>query len=555
MKKIFFTTILLIVFQLAKAQIAPYCYYIQFTDKNNSPYSIEHPEEFLTQRALERRQAQNIAIAENDIPVNPQYVQGVAATGAQIINTTRWLNGVTVYTADTSVLAAIRALPYVKNTVFLPRPENKIKKRFFENETIKSATPISGNRHLKNGNTFDYGYALNQIQQINGIGLHELDLRGQGMVIAILDAGFVGADTMMMFDSLRANNQILGTKDFVSPGGSVYTVMTHGMMVLSCMGANIPGLMIGTAPKASFWLLKTENGYYENVIEEYNWLSGAEFADSVGADIINSSLGYIDFDNPDFTHPYSDMDGNTCISTIAADIAASKGILVANSVGNSGTNQTFHWVGAPADADSILTVGAVDANGNRASFSSVGPTYDGRIKPTVMAKGLGTTVAVETGGVMAASGTSFSSPVIAGMTACLWQNHPELTNMEIIEAIKESASQYGNPDNYMGYGIPDYMKANGILHDIKTNRQNSRFAKIYPNPFGSEFKIEIQKKGEFSLELITLTGKVIFEKKINSNGFYGLTVNNRKISNLPAGIYFLKIEGNTSIQTLKVIKR
>ncbi len=555
MKKAFVTVTFLFIFQLITAQIAPYCYYVQFTDKNNSPYSLDRPEEFLTQRALNRRQAQNIAVTENDIPVNPQYIQGVAATGAEIINPTRWLNGVTVYTTDTNVLNAINSLPYVKNTVFLPHPKNRIKKEYFTNENIETIKTQTTIRNGKNSNIFDYGNAYNQIQQINGIGLHDLNLRGQGMVIAILDAGFIGADTLPMFDSLWANNRILGTKDFVSPGGSVFTVMAHGMQVLSTMGANIPGLMIGTAPQASYWLLKTENGYYENVIEEYNWLSGAEFADSVGADIINSSLGYIDFDNHDFSHAYSDMDGNTSISTIAADIAASKGIIVVNSAGNSGTNNSYHWIGAPADADSILTIGAVDSLGTRASFSSTGPTYDGRIKPTIMAQGAATTVANLLGTTSTGNGTSFSSPVIAGMTACLWQNHKELNNMEIIEAIKKSSSQYENPDNYMGYGIPDFMKANGILHGIIAHGKGYNHVKIYPNPFDDYFFVAINKKCSCILQIKDLTGKTLYEQKLISNGNNTFIINEPVISNLPQGIYILKIINKNGFQTLKIIKR
>ncbi len=555
MKQTVATLILFFVFRILPAQIAPYCYYVQFTDKNNSPYSVEQPQMFLTQRAIERRQKQNIPVTENDLPVNPQYIQGVAETGAKIINPTRWLNGVTVYTTDSNVLNAIRALPYVKSTLFLPHPKTKIKKEYFENESVENRGAPTAEKNLKNGNSFDYGFAYNQIKQINGIGLHDINLKGQGMVIAILDAGFIGADTMSMFDSLWANNRILGTKDFVNPGGSVFNVMTHGMEVLSTMGANIPGLMTGTAPQASYWLLKTENGYYENVIEEYNWLSGAEFADSVGADIINSSLGYITFNNQNFSHTYKDMDGNTCISTVAADIAASKGIIVVNSAGNSGNNHNFPWIGAPADADSILTVGAVDSSGRRASFSSKGPTYDGRIKPVIMAQGAKATVANLNGGTTTASGTSFSSPIIAGMTACLWQNHKELNNMEIIDAIIESASHHETPDNMTGYGIPDYVKANKILHDRKNHTEIKGLATIYPNPFTDFFSIKVKKEGSFSFELISMTGKTVYKQKFNSARYGVFNVNNPQVSKLPVGIYMLKIDNGNQFQTIKIVKQ
>ncbi|NOX85603.1 MAG: S8 family serine peptidase [Chlorobi bacterium] len=415
---------ILAVFQVT-AQIAPDKYYIQFTDKNNSPYSIDKPEEFLTGRAIQRREKQDIPIMENDIPVNPQYLQGVADIGVELLNATRWLNGVTIYTTDTSKISQIKALPYVEGVMLLQSKGTGRKKAFFENESIENKIPAgAASESPRSTDELDYGEAWFQINQINGIPLHNAGFKGEGMVIAVLDGGFVGAQTNPVFDSMWANNQVLGTKDFVNPGGSVFTESSHGKSVLSTMAANYPGLMIGTAPKASYWLLHTEDVKTENVIEEYNWMSGAEFADSVGADIINSSLSYVDFDMPEWDHTYDDLDGNTAVSTIAADIAASKGILVCNSAGNSGGG-SFPWNGAPADADSVISVGAVGYNNQRAGFSSIGPTVDGRIRPVVMALGANTVVAVGNDTVGTGSGTSFSSPIIAGMNACLWQANPE----------------------------------------------------------------------------------------------------------------------------------
>ncbi len=545
--------ILLFIFivQIAAAQVAPDKYYIQFTDKNNSPYSLNHPEEFLTQRAIERRQAYNIPITENDLPVNPQYIQGVADAGAQILNPTRWLNGVTVYTDNQAVLDSINALPYVDHTVLL-KAGDAGKKSFFEKENVSKVPPGS----LKSqdaASAYNYGMAYNQIHQINGTGLHDLGYRGQGMVIAVLDAGFNDVPTQPLFDSLWANNQILGTKDFVYPGGNVFEGHSHGRMVLSCMGANIPGLMIGTAPKASYWLLRSEEGPTENVIEEYNWVSAAEFADSVGADVINSSLGYIDFDNPAFSHPYSDMDGNTCISTIGADIAASKGILVVNSAGNSGSNYTFPWVGAPADGDSVFSIGAVDAQGNRASFSSIGPTYDGRIKPVVMAQGVGTTVADNGSGVTFGSGTSFSSPVMAGMSACLWQAHPEMNNMDIIEALKASASQHDNPDNYMGWGIPDFMKANALLTTIENKESDSRFAEVYPNPVKDKLIVRFVQPvtSPVSCRVINQLGATVLQLDLATAKQKQFSLS---LSSLPAGLYFVSLNTGADEETIKILK-
>ncbi len=556
MKKISFLVINLIcLIVVLNAQIAPNKYYIQFTDKNNSPYSINDPETFLTARAIARRQAQNIPIQENDIPVNPQYVQGVAATGAQILNTSRWLNGVTIFTDDSTVLTAIEALPYVDHLVKATGGRSN-GKTYFENESFTTKNKneiVSANRET---DTYDYGFAYNQINQIKGIGLHDLGFRGQGMVIAVLDAGYGGVLNQPLFDSLRANNQILGTKDFVVPNGNVYFVHWHGRMVLSCMAANISGLMIGTAPKASYWLLRSEDGASENVIEEYNWVSAAEFADSVGADIINSSLGYINFDDSTFNHPYSDMDGNTCISTIGADIAASKGIIVTNSAGNSGNNSFFPWVGAPADGDSVFTIGAVDSTGVRSTFSSIGPTYDGRIKPTVMAQGQGVAIADGDTGVIYGDGTSFSSPIIAGMTACLWQAHPEMNNMDIIQALKGSASQSSFPDNYMGWGIPNYMFANSILTNIEMNKTGNNMAKAFPNPFRNVLQIEfkLNDSSVCKMKLFNAFGELVMSRSFLFTKFTAVVSLSKEISNLPAGIYFLKIVNEKKSETLKLIK-
>ena len=539
------------------AQIAPDKYYIQFTDKNNSPYSIDNPQEFLSQRAIDRRDAQGIAIVQNDIPVNTTYLQGVAAIGVDLLCQSRWLNGVTVYTSDPSLIDEIRALPYVESALQLRDRDNFEKKAFFENESYGDAFTKNDLKNSRSISSLSYGFSEGQIDQINGIPLHDQGFQGQGMVIAILDGGFIGVEEHPVFDSLWANAQILGNKDFVHVGGNVFTESEHGKMVLSCIGANQPGEMIGTAPKASFWLLRSEDVLTENVIEEYNWVSAAEFADSVGADVINSSLGYIDFDMPHWDHPYSDMDGNTAIATIGADLAASKGILVHNSAGNSGGNMDWPWNGSPADGDSVFSIGAVDIAGNRAGFSSIGPTFDGRIKPAVMALGAGTTVAYGIEGVGPGSGTSFSSPVMAGMSTCLWQAYPEKNNMEIQQAIKESASQYANPDNYMGWGIPDFADAWSILTVINRKLgEDESLLYVYPNPFKNNLNLEIQGAvGEtVRVELISMTGELIVSESVellSDSSLHAL----RKLDQLVKGVYLLRVVSNDRVAVQRVIKQ
>jgi len=522
------------------SQIAPHKYFIQFTDKNNSPYSLDNPKAFLTARALVRRARYHIPIQENDLPVDPQYVKAVAGTGVKILNTTRWLNGVTVYTTDTTLIDSIKRFSFVKKTLKFGRLRQKQDK--FKKE---AALPAGYLPVFKSREAFEaqYGAALTQIRQIDGIYLHQKGFRGKGMVIAVLDAGYSDVPTQLLFDSLRNDHRILGTKDFVNPGGNVYPQHYHGRMVLSCMAADLPGTMIGTAPKASYWLLRSEDAGSENVIEEYNWVSAAEFADSVGADIINSSLGYIDFDDTTYSHPYSDMNGRTCVSTRGAEIAASKGILVVNSAGNSGLNAVFPWIGAPADGDSVLTAGAVNALGKRAPFSSVGPTYDGRIKPTLMAMGQDDAVANSTDSVTRASGTSFSSPVLAGMCACLWEAHPRATNMEIIEALKKTASLADDPNDDMGWGIPDFAKADAYLAQL-LNRQNAGKLSlfIWPNPFSAGFYVGIPHKftGEAKMELFSLDGKILFEKTFRTNQAF-FSFHNAFLMPLKPGFYIIRL--------------
>ncbi|MCB2219348.1 MAG: S8 family serine peptidase [Bacteroidetes bacterium] len=447
------------------AQVAPDTYWIRFTDKNNSPYNINNPEEFLTQRAINRRIVQNIPIQQNDLPVNQTYIDAVVATGVSIKTVSKWFNSVTVYTTNPALIATIEEFSFVQSAQKVGNGEitSKSNKPFFEKEWCSSEPMNTGGKDPSSLQSFNYGLAYNQINMLNGIALHDMGFDGSGMVIAVLDAGFTNVDIIPAFDSLWINNQILGVKDFVNPNSpNIFGSHYHGCMVLSTMGANLPGQMVGTAPHADYWLLRSENGSSEYLVEELNWVSAAEFADSVGADIINSSLGYTTFDDPTQDHTYDDMDGNTTPITLAADLAASKGILVVNSAGNSGSS-SWQYIGAPADGDSVFSIGAVNSSGDYASFSSTGPTYDGRVKPNVVAQGQGTTIITTSGTVTTGNGTSFSSPVTAGMVACLWQAFPERKNMEIMDVIQQSASQYDNPDHYLGYGIPDYLEAYNIL--------------------------------------------------------------------------------------------
>jgi len=551
---------------VAFAQVYPDKYLVEFTDKNDSPYSINNPNEYLSQRAIDRRDLYGIAIDEYDLPVNPQYIQAVAEIGVDILNPTKWLNAVVIYTTDISKLDEIEALPFVKairkNIVsslnkVLPEESDMVSlnKPFGMNEVMGELTT-----NYKSGNStssLDYGDGYDQINQIGGIELHDQGFMGQGMIIAVLDGGFSSTNQMAAFDSLYMNDRILGVWDFVSNSSNVYQGSTHGTAVLSTMGCNLPGELIGTAPEASYYLLRTEDTGTEYLIEEYNWASGAEYADSVGADVINSSLSYKTFDDPNQDHSYNDMDGNTAPVTIAADRAMSRGMIVVNSAGNSGNDPIWPYVGAPADGDSVFTIGSVKSNGQYSSFSSIGPTIDGRTKPNFVARGSQAVVASTNGGTSTSSGTSFSSPISAGMTACLWQFDPYMTNMDVLNAIQMSGSQADDPDDLLGYGIPNFGMASLISKGFNTDMVSEiNDIDVFPNPFTDELKIAYNSPDthSVSIQLFDIAGKLLYNQD-NINRKYGLNYFHvGGLQNLKHGVYFLKIYSNTEIATKKVLK-
>ena len=407
MKKIYS---LILIFLISQDLYSQNHYAVMLTDKNNSTYSFSNPSAYLSQRAINRRLQYGIAIDSSDLPVNTTYLTAIQNTGAVILNTSRWLNEVTVdVSANPSALATINALPFVKQTKLASRTTNKTSSKFsIEMESLMQRQ-FQTQKVASSVSYYNYGNTLNQIQMLHGDKLHDLGFRGDGKIIAMLDAGFYRVDSMTAFDSLRAHNRILATYDFVDHNGNVYDDHTHGSMCFSIMGANDPGNIVGTAPEASYLLFRSEDAATEKLIEEYNWATAAEAADSAGADIISSSLGYSRFDDSTMNHTYNDMDGKTTPISIAANIASRKGIVVVSSAGNEGNGQ-WHYITAPADADSILTIGAVDAAGVYAPFSGTGPSFDGRIKPTVVAQGQGTFVSDPySNTVFSGNGTSSSS--------------------------------------------------------------------------------------------------------------------------------------------------
>lgn len=493
--RILLTLVLLPLFTTVSAQDR---LVIFFKDRQNSPFSLSSPSTYLSQRAIDRRIRQNIPLDSSDLPVNPAYVQALSNAGAIVLNVTKWFNAAIVEINSSSVLTAINALPFVRTTIDVGRPQPGDQTDKFPTDFSARSSAAAGFRNT----SLSYGYASGQIQQLNLAPLHQSGHQGEGICIAVLDAGFLDLPIMSCFDSLRLTNRILSTWDFVDREQDVYDDHYHGSAVLSCMAALVPDSLVGTAPAASYILLRSEDAASEYVIEEYNWSVAAEYADSAGADIINSSLGYTTFDDPAQDHTYADMNGDTNPSSMAADWAAAKGIVVVNSAGNSG-NSNWNYIGAPADADSILSIGAVDINGQYAFFSSNGPTSDGRIKPDVAACGFGTWVYTpySNNQPVQGNGTSFSSPIIAGAVACLWQAQPLVNCQDLIQAVRASAHQYLSPDTLLGYGLPDFSFAGQLLGVDFPSNPDMQDVIVYPNPSGGNaIRFALQSKSAEPIE-------------------------------------------------------
>ncbi len=534
-------------------EVSSFKYFIRFTDKNNTPFSVSTPTDFLSPRAIQRRINQNIPVVFSDLPVNQVYIDSLRALGASILNSTKWLNGVTIE-CDSTILQNILGLSFVNNARQVMRiaaPQVPVNKKILDNPF-----PANVNQGMLRVQGLDYGNSFNQIHLMNGEYLHDKGYTGNGIIIAVLDAGFYSVDQLGAFDSLRLGNRILGTWDFVDNEESVYEDNSHGMSVLSCMAGNVPGQLVGTSPNASFWLLRSEDAATEYLIEEYNWVSAAEFADSVGADLISTSLGYSTFDDSTMDHTYADMDGNTAPSSIGADMAASKGMLVLASAGNNGNSQ-WHYISAPSDADSIICVGAVNEFGYKAGFSSWGPSSDGDVKPNVAAKGAQTTVADAGGGISTSNGTSFSCPVLAGSAACLWQAHPGKTNMEVLKAIEQSANYFQTPGDSLGYGIPNFILADlllgGTILELPTG---DNLVGIYPNPFNDILEIKFFSAASQKLEIEVMDGigKIVMQKTeaITKGMMNSITLSS--LSHVQQGMYFVLVKANDNRYLRKVVK-
>lgn len=438
-------------------------YVIQLKDKAATTHTLNSPSAYLSPRSIERRTRYNIPVDSTDLPVPASYLSQIRnVPGVELLNVSRWLNAVAIRVTDPGALTTINGLPFVLSAKPVAARPTTSDQKF--SDTQKAIPAMAGKPQGFQSNYFNYGSgSLAEIQLHNAAFLHNIGLRGQGMQIAMLDGGYFNYTSLDAFDSVNTNGQVLSTWDFVDNHASVTEDHPHGMQCFSIIAANIPGQFIGKAPKASFHLFKTEDVTAEYPIEEFNWACGAERADSAGADIISSSLGYgYLFNDPVADYPYSDLNGDITMSARAADYAAKKGILVFNSAGNSGTDY-WKMITTPADGDSVVAVASVNTLGQVAANSSYGPSADGQVKPDVASVGVNALIQFANNTVGVGSGTSFACPNMAGISTCLWQGFPEVNNMRIVRALKESASIASNPNDRVGYGIPDMKKAFGAL--------------------------------------------------------------------------------------------
>lgn len=512
--------------------------WVYFKDKPSSQVFLDKPLDMLTQRSLDRRTNQEIPLNSTDVPVEKSYISQIkVSSGITIMANSKWLNALHVRGTQTSI-SALKALSFVDKVVFANKALNSTAKKV--SQTILAQT----NDKLKTAIDYAYGNSANQIQMLNGQALHKQNYTGSGKIIAVLDAGFPGVNTAQPFQNLQTKNQILGGYDFVNRNANFYTGDDHGTLVLSTIGGYRENSLVGTAPDAAFYLFITENDASENPVEESLWVEAAEKADSLGVDIITSSLGYFGYDNANYSHTYSDMNGSTNFISRGAEIAFSKGIIVVASAGNEGTTSEPH-IGGPADGVSVITVGSVTSAKVKSSFSSLGPSFDGRIKPDLMAQGTATVVSDASGTIGTANGTSFSCPVMAGMIACLWQAFPTKNNKEIRQMILESADKYAFPNNNYGYGIPNFGATLGV-----ENFTSSDTFSVSPNPAKTTiFFLFSDENYNASVSIYSILGHKIIEKKItNQNPILSVEA-------LNSGLYFYTFDAEGLHKTGKIIKQ
>lgn len=539
MKKWYYFTFLL----LTAVSFAQEDAWVYFNNKPNAQYYLDNPLAMLSQRALDRRTNQNIAINIQDVPIHQPYVDQIEATpGIEVKAKSKWMNAVHVRGSleDINSLAGIefvQHIEYANKSLNISGRNQASAQNNFSNSVHKV---------LETQIDFAYGTSGNQAEMLNLHKLHQQDFTGSGKIIAVMDAGFPGVDTANPFQRLRDNNLILGGYNFVGQSNDFYTSNSHGTLVLSTMGGYVENQLIGTAPDAQYYLFITEDAASENPVEESYWVEAAEMADYLGADIINTSLGYFQYDNPNYNYTYANIDGATSFISRGTNVAFSKGMICVSSAGNSGSGPN-PYVAVPADALHGFAVGAVKPDETYATFSSIGPTFDQRIKPDVMAQGQGAVVSSVTGTIGVANGTSFSGPIMAGAIASFWQAIPWATNQQVLDFVRQSADHYVNPTSQFGYGIPDFQAALNLAQLSVNDTAVGRFL-VYPNPVAENLKVSFPNHFDSAtISILNNLGQLVLEQNIQS----GFAID---LQSFPSGIYLYTIKSRDFVQTGKLIK-
>lgn len=514
-----------------------------FKDKSGTGFSLDAPQAFLSIKAMERRQNQNIPVDSSDLPVSQAYTDALSAfEGVSVFFTTKWMNGALIET-DEAQAQEITDLSFVQSVEYVA-PGVRLS---------EGARTGRNSRKYRKQEVTDTVWESEAQNEFIGVDeMHEKGFKGQGMLIAIFDSGFEFVDQSSFFTHLFEEDLLLSGRDFIRNSDNVFQYDSHGSKVMSCISAYAENIYSGTAPEADIVLCVTEDVSGEYRIEEYNWLFAAEYADSLGVDIINSSVGYSYFNDDTMDYSYDDLDGNTAVISRAATIAASKGMLVVVSNGNEGNN-AWTYLNAPADADSILAVGAVTYDEVRSNFSSYGPTSDGRIKPDLSALGSWARVVYQDE-ITYANGTSFSTPMVAGLAAGFWQAFPKLSNMEVVEYLKMSASQSNAPDTLVGYGIPNFTRAYNQARVIEGEIED-RFV-VFPNPVTNKRLIYLYSEKEDNADMATLAfydlkGSQVSSKDIDLSGKNGML--EVDVTFLTPGTYILNYITDTEKQKIKLV--
>lgn len=527
---------------LQAQKVADKSYWFYFTDKENNGFQVDEPEDFLSQRSIDRRAWQSLPVNISDLPVTQSYLDSLQKLKLEIKHVSKWLNGVLVISDDEALIDTLYEISFIDSCQWLPFPDDQ----YFPPAPLSNRFDDA----LSVPPSFGYGLSFIQVDQVGAYYLHQKGYTGRGVYIAVMDIGFANMPTLPAFQQAYAEGRILATRNYVDRSLEIYQSAGHGTYVSSIIASTWPDSLIGTAPDATLILACTENGPTETRIEEFAWIEAAEWADSLGADIFNTSLGYSHhFNDPVYNYTYEDLDGETAYITRAAAMTSRKGILSVTSAGNEGRDP-WYYINAPGDAENILTVGAVDKNGNIAGFSSHGPTYDHRIKPEVVAMGVDTYLQSSSGKLAHGNGTSFSSPIMAGAAACLWQAYPSMTASDLIRAIITSSDRSDNPDATYGYGIPNLGNA---YHAITSTPKpmEPEALRVFPNPFREYLNVELSlsELGDYELTIFDIQGRKVYA------AFESVPARLSVPNTVGPGIYILEIKNNRNTYRGRIIRK